>query len=274
MDNTNQTTEQSQSSKVETMTDSHEITKAAPVQIQRESIGMHPLAAAMMANPQMMTPEAMEKMLSLQEKYEAMEAKRAFDDDKIRLMREMPTVISKDKTVAFKGNVAFTHASLPHILKEVEPFLSKHNFSKSWTTKNDKGTITVSCKLTHALGHFEETELSAPPDSSGSKNPVQAVGSTVEYLKRYTLNCLLGITTEDEIDADTKPTSYRIDMKKNLEVLGKLGGVGITKDKAEQFIGRPIAEWTEEDIVDLRGLYKEEKSARETVDAQHEVDAQ
>lgn len=245
------------------MTDSHEITQTAPVELQRVSLGTHPMVSLAMSNPGSLDPAAMRELLQLQREWEAGEAKRAFDADKINLMSEMPTVITKDNTVYYGKKIAFRNASLPHILREVEPFLAKHNFSKSWISSNDKGMVTVSCRLTHALGHFEETTLSAPPDGSGSKNPVQAVGSTVEYLKRYTLNCLLGITTEDEIDADTPEKSDRVDMKKNLEVLGKLGGVGITKEQAEEFVGLPVAEWTEENISDLRDLYKNERAARQ-----------
>jgi len=38
------------------------------------------------------------------------------------------------------------------------------------------------------------------PDTSGSKNSIQAVGSTVSYLQRYTLYSILGLASKD---ADT-----------------------------------------------------------------------
>ena len=43
------------------------------------------------------------------------------------------------------------------------------------------------------MGHSEETTLKAPPDTSGSKNSIQAIGSTVTYLERYTLLAATGM---------------------------------------------------------------------------------
>ena len=36
-----------------------------------------------------------------------------------------------------------------------------------------------------------------PPDDSGKKSPVQAIASSTEYGRRYTMNSLLGIATKD-----------------------------------------------------------------------------
>ena len=57
--------------------------------------------------------------------------------------------------------------------------------------------IKVTCVVTHVDGHSERTEMSGGADGSGSKNGIQAIGSTVTYLQRYTLIGALGITTAD-----------------------------------------------------------------------------
>jgi hypothetical protein len=54
--------------------------------------------------------------------------------------------------------------------------------------------------LAHRDGHSEQTELSLPTDTSGSKNAVQAVGSSTSYGKRYTAFALLNITSTGEDD--------------------------------------------------------------------------
>jgi ERF superfamily len=51
----------------------------------------------------------------------------------------------------------------------------------------------VTCILTHQMGHSEETTLAGAPDNSGSKNSIQAIGSTVTYLERYTLLAATGL---------------------------------------------------------------------------------
>jgi hypothetical protein len=77
--------------------------------------------------------------------------------------------------------------------------LSKYGLSASWSVKQN-GTISVTCKITHIKGHFEETTLSAASDTSGSKNAIQAIGSTLTYLERYTLLALTGLATFDGDD--------------------------------------------------------------------------
>ena len=62
--------------------------------------------------------------------------------------------------------------------------------------------ITVTCIVSHLDGHSESTTMSASADKTGGKNEVQAIGSTVTYLQRYTLIGSLGITTaDDDMDA-------------------------------------------------------------------------
>jgi hypothetical protein len=50
------------------------------------------------------------------------------------------------------------------------------------------------------MGHSESTSLTAAPDTSGSKNSIQAVGSTITYLERYTLLALTGLAAQGQDD--------------------------------------------------------------------------
>lgn len=139
----------------------------------------------------------LEKLLELQEKWEAIQAKKAYH----KAMAEFkanPPKINKDKKVAYK-EVRYTHASLANVTEKINSELSKHGLSASWTTKQN-GQILVTCKITHELGHSEETTLSASADITGSKNAIQAIGSTISYLCRYTLLCLTGLATYDQDD--------------------------------------------------------------------------
>jgi hypothetical protein len=59
--------------------------------------------------------------------------------------------------------------------------------------------ISVTCILT-GHGHEEENTLSGPADASGSKNAIQAIGSTLTYLQRYTLVQALGLAASSDDD--------------------------------------------------------------------------
>lgn len=58
--------------------------------------------------------------------------------------------------------------------------------------------VWVTCYLTHRDGHCEKLELEGPPDSSGSKNPLQEMQSTASYLKRQSLLAITGTATGGE----------------------------------------------------------------------------
>jgi hypothetical protein len=60
--------------------------------------------------------------------------------------------------------------------------------------------IEVTCILSHKGGYELQTSIAAPRDSSPGKSTVQAIASTITYLKRYTLISLLGIGTADPDD--------------------------------------------------------------------------
>lgn len=141
--------------------------------------------------------EKLEKLLMLQEKWEAMQAKKAYYEA-MAAFKSNPPKIDKDKSVAY-GNTKYFHASLGNVTEKINTELSKHGLSASWTTQQN-GAISVTCRIVHVKGYGEETTLSANSDTTGSKNAIQAIGSTVTYLQRYTLLSLTGLATYDDDD--------------------------------------------------------------------------
>lgn len=164
--------------------------------------------------------EKLEKLLALRERFEAGEAKKAYH----KAMAEFkanPPKIDKDKKVGYKtnsGNVGYAHASLANVTEKINSELSKYGLSASWATKQN-GNVIVTCKITHIKGHSEETSLSAPADTTGSKNSIQAIGSTITYLERYTLLALTGLATFDQDDDAQSVNVEYIDDKQKGQIL-------------------------------------------------------
>jgi hypothetical protein len=145
------------------------------------------------------------ELLSLQKEWEANEAKKAYHLAMSEFKANAPK-IDKDRTVAY-GNTKYNHASLYNVVDKISAELSKHGLSASWSTKQN-GTIAVTCKITHIKGHSEETTITAPSDTSGAKNAIQAIGSTLTYLQRYSLLSLTGLATFDSDDDAQSVTEY------------------------------------------------------------------
>jgi hypothetical protein len=253
------------------MTDSHEIQKAHDSIITNMMPEQHPLVAAAIAAGAIDT-ESLGKLMDLQERYEANNARKEFAEAMIRLKRDLPMVIAHDAVVDYsndKGrNTHYTNASQAKTMSEVVPCLTDHGFSISWnpSTPNDN-LVVVECVLKHRCGHSESCTMSAPPDRKGGKNEAQARMSTVTLLQRYTATSILGIATADLDGIGNKhpdiEKSERVDMKKNLTALSYLKAKGISKEKAEEFVGNTVDAWTEADLSDLRDMIKNTQPERE-----------
>lgn len=157
--------------------------------------------------------EMAEKLMGLHERWEANQARRAFDTAISAAKAELKPV-TRNK----QGHNSKWYADFAAVATAVDPILSKHGLS--YRFKSDQGDrISVTCILSHKDGHFETTTLSGPADTTGSKNAIQAIGSTLTYLQRYSLVQMLGLAAADDDD-------------------GKAGGAGelITDDQAVELI--------------------------------------
>lgn len=148
--------------------------------------------------------EVLERLMSLQERWEANQARKAFDEAMAAAKSEIPVIV-KNRTVDFtsqKGRTNYRHEDLAEIARTVDPILSRHGLSYRFrATSNLNEPIMVTCIISHRLGHAEETTLTAGRDESGNKNSIQGVGSTITYLQRYTLKAALGLAASNDDDA-------------------------------------------------------------------------
>jgi hypothetical protein len=147
--------------------------------------------------------DRMERLMALQERWEANEARKAFNLALSRFKAEAIT-IDKDGDVNYKNSkgdiTSYRHATLGNICKVLSPALSAHGLSFRWETQQIEGRIVVTCILAHEMGHSASVSLDGGADTSGGKNNIQAVGSTVSYLQRYTLLSITGTATSEQDD--------------------------------------------------------------------------
>lgn len=111
------------------------------------------------------------------------------------MQTELPEISERGK-----GHGGIRYALWEDINEAIKPVMSRHGFALSFRTGREDGQIIVTGVLTHSGGHSEQTTLHLPVDSSGSKNAVQAVGSSTSYGKRYVAQALLNLTSRGEDD--------------------------------------------------------------------------
>jgi hypothetical protein len=170
--------------------------------VYQPTVERSPAALMMVAIEKGLDLDKVEKAMALQERWEANEARKAYHEA-MAAFKASPPEIDKDRKVKFqtsKGPTEYRHASLANVTDKINSALSLHGLSSGWKVSQADKQITVTCTITHRLGHSESTSLSGAPDDSGSKNSIQAVGSTISYLSRYTLLALTGLATHDMDD--------------------------------------------------------------------------
>lgn len=172
---------------------------------------MHAAVLRIISDPN--TPiDRLNAALDFGERLRKMESERAFEEALHAAKAEMPPIL-KDRPVLHNKVYKYSHEDLPGICKVVDPILAKHGLSYRWSTSaTTAGVVVVTC-IIKGHGHKEENSLPAPPDASGGKNAIQAIGSAVTYLQRYTLKAALGLAAapdDDGKDTSAEPEPDRV----------------------------------------------------------------
>lgn len=145
--------------------------------------------------------DSLGKLLDLKERYEAEEAKKAFNKAMAQFQPLKPT-LPRTKAVRFGSNsqAAYKYCPLDTMEMLLRNPLAECGLSYSWQGVSKEGMDGQRCIIKHVMGHSEVTDMFAPADDSGNKNSIQSIGSTATYLQRYTLKAALGLVEVDEDD--------------------------------------------------------------------------
>ena len=141
--------------------------------------------------------DKMERLLQMQERVMAVQAKAEHSAAKSAALAEMPSIPKNGR-----GHNKMPYATLKDITTTTRPVLAQHDLSLGWDVAVENDRIIVTAKLVHSNGHEETTSLPLPFDASGSKNAVQAIGSSQTYGQRYTAQAILGLSLGDDTDDD------------------------------------------------------------------------
>jgi hypothetical protein len=150
--------------------------------------------------------ETLDRLLTMKERWEGNQAKKSFSTAIAAFKANAPKVL-KTVEVGFDSRrtgdrTSYKHEDLADLMAVVDPALAQHGLWVRWKIATlENGKVRVTCVIGHNDGHSEaDNFLEAAPDTSGNKNPVQAIGSTVSYLQRYTLKATLGLAAAKDDD--------------------------------------------------------------------------
>ena len=164
---------------------------------------VNPLAVVL-SDPARLTEldtDKLKMLLDMHRQLEADDAKRAYFQAFTDFKDAAPRIV-KNKHVTFND---YWHVTLDRAVDVLTPALAAHGLSHSWSVEQSAGEIAVTTTLRHVRGHVESFTVSGPPDTSGKKNPTQAIKSGITYLQRTGLFGILGLA-ESNGDDDGRGT--------------------------------------------------------------------
>lgn len=146
-------------------------------------------------------PAKLQQLMDLQERAMKRSAEEAFNAAFADMQGDIP-VITQNGEIKVNNDVRSRFARLEDIDRIIKPILQKYGFALTHKVAyGDK--LTVTTILLHRAGHREETIFVAPPDTSGSKNGIQAIASTISYGKRQNTKAILNVAEGGEDDDGT-----------------------------------------------------------------------
>lgn len=151
--------------------------------------------------------EKLERLIAMQERILDRNAKAAFVDAFSNMQPEIPEIDEQGQILDRAGNVQSHYALNEDIQAVLKPILARHGFGLSFKTEwpdaiDGKQKVRIIGMLSHRAGYTRDSEFKAEADKTGSKNEIQALGSSVAYGRRYTTIDLLNIISRAAGDRD------------------------------------------------------------------------
>ncbi|WP_375659646.1 ERF family protein [Bartonella sp. MR30HLJHH] len=145
--------------------------------------------------------DRLKRLLELREQ----EIKRQERQNFVRDLSAMQMEYKDIEQNAINTHTKSLYTTLNKYIDAIKEPLATHHFALFSRIKDQSSNdITVEMTLKHISGNEISTEGTFPFDATGSKNNIQAVGSTLTYARRYLLGMLLNVARkEDDTDGNT-----------------------------------------------------------------------
>ena len=154
---------------------------------------MSPIMQMQQAKSMGLSVAEMKEMLAIQKEWEENEARKAFHAA-LSEWKKNPPKVYKDLINLKYGSA---YSSIGNTVNTCNESMGPFGLSARWEfpDSNDMNLITVTCILSHSLGHEEKVTLVGNPDKEGSKNPLQERKSARTYLKLETYEAVTGVAS-------------------------------------------------------------------------------
>jgi hypothetical protein len=143
--------------------------------------------------------ETFDRLLLARRQEEDRAAERAFNLAMSQAKGELqPVLKTRDVDYPSKkeggGRTKYKYESFADVARAVDPVFAAHGLAYRFSIAQAADQVTVTCIVSHADGYSDRTNLvgKVDPGSTGM-SMVQALGSVLTYLQRYSLRAAIGL---------------------------------------------------------------------------------
>ncbi len=154
-------------------------------------------------------PDKARAMFQLMREMENDERQAQFNRDKIAAKAAMPAIYKR----GFNSHQKTSYVKFEDMQRAIDPILDAHNLMLDFDLATVGKDIAVTPILRHRNGWIEKGgTLTGPPDTGPGRTPIQSVGSSGSYLKRYATEAILNLVRdgEDNDGAGVGREDYRL----------------------------------------------------------------
>ena len=172
----------------------------ALVNVPAQPVALMTVIERLASNPNV-DVDKIQRLLEMQERWELNKAKASFRESMAEFKKNPPEIIRRRmaemngvaKSSGKEYSIKILYADLENVTTAITDGLANVGITHAFQIKQEGERITVTCILSRGIYSEEGVTLTAGPDVSGAKNPIQSVASTVSYLERYTLLAATGM---------------------------------------------------------------------------------
>ena len=191
------------------------------------------------------------------------------------VQREIPTMPKN------KDGYGYKYTDLDTITSVIKPILARHDIAYMQSVgTNEQGQNILTTRIFNRDGEYIEDSTILPIIQGTKNNSAQTLGMSITYMRRYALCAMFGITSDEDVDANTFNAPQQTQAPQNVQnVASAMNGavtetrnIGVEiKNLLESVDANGMAIFTENDKERFRAECKSKGLSAVLSDVQNEL---
>ena len=146
------------------------------------------------------------------------------------VQKEIPTMPKNAKAFNYR------YTDLDTITSVLKPILARHEVSyMQFVGMNEQGQNTLTTRVFNRKGEYIEETTVLPKIESAKTNNAQTLGMAITYMRRYALCAMFGITSDEDVDANTVMLTQSANIPQTVQtVQNAMGGQVQTQNLGQE----------------------------------------